>query len=413
MHGALPYRRSWTRPIVITILIVFMASRSLRNEVDTSSSVIEKSAAIGVDDAIRVLITRTVSPSETSIVATDVAYVKSFYSGQHHIQHLEKSKSHCNQLKSHDDGILDPYEMDSGIFPNYLLCMNDTTTAHGMDDNFFSTVKADFMLFARSTDHVEQLQMEIEKQSLTNQTNIYHHTVDIDIRDVSSNPKKIYDWVMYADRDRLLNYDYIWFIDGDIKLTSLNWQAFWQNVHVMKPKISQPGMIGGNSNQPGTTWTTLRYQSDARIIAAEVPIVEIQAPLLEVETWLKYRDIMFNNPSVMNDLRMGGENCFDMGWCHLAKTNMTGQQQRGKMWDKDIGYDNGIEMDLSTNSTMKGRACMVFYQTPLQHITKGTFVRDPAWAKATENLCKFLREEKGVFGKGGSWTVYEQFNFPL
>ena len=403
------------RPIIIAILIVFISRSFFSNQAaDTSSSEqIEKSDAIGVysSSIIRVLITRTVSPSETSIVATDVAYVKSFYSGQQHILHLEKSKSHCNQLKSHYDGILDdPYKSDSSIFPNYLLCMN---ASHGMEDNFFSRVEADFMLFARSTDHVEQLQMEIEKQSsLTNQTNIYHHNVDIDIRDVSSNPKKIYNWVIHADRDRLLNYDYIWFIDGDIKLKSLNWQAFWKNVHIMKPKISQPSMIGGNSNQPGTTWTTLRYQSDARLIAAEVPIVELGVPLLEVETWLKYRDIMFNNPSVMNDLRLGGENCFDMGWCHLAKTNMTGQQQRGKMWDKDIGYGRGIEMDMSTNSTMKGRACMVFYQTPLQHITKGTFVRDSAWATATANVCKFLREEKGVFGKGGSWTVYELFNFP-
>jgi len=202
--------------------------------------------------------------------------------------------------------------------------MNDTrTTSHDIDDNYFSKVEADFMLFARSLDHAGQLRKEIDKLShLTNQTtdiivddnHIRHqHTVDIDIRDTSSNPKKIYNWILHADKERLQTYDYIWFIDGDIQLNSLNWQAFWLNVNIMKPKISQPGMIGGSVNQPGTSWTTLRYQTDARIIAAEVPIVEVQAPLLEVDTWLQYRDMMFNNPSVMNDIRLGGENCFDMG----------------------------------------------------------------------------------------------------
>ena len=63
---------------------------------------------------------------------------------------------------------------------------------------------------------------------------------------------------------------------------------------------------------------------------------------------------------------------------------MTGKQEPGGMWDKDIDYNRGGEMDMNENSTMKERA----------------------------NLCKFLREEKGVFGKGGSWTVYELFNAP-
>ena len=91
---------------------------------------------------------------------------------------------------------------------------------------------------------------------------------------------------------------------------------------------------------------------------------------------------------------------------------MTGKQEPGGMWDKDIDYSRGIEMDMGTNSTMKERACMVFYQTPLQHITKGTRVVDVVFKQATANLCKFLREDKGVFGKGGSWTVYKLFNAP-
>jgi len=308
--------------VVITIALFILYFDQGDGTTSFNNTTVTISSSSSSSSPIRVLITRTVSPSETSIVAADVAHIKSFYLDRQTRQHLlDRSISHCNQI--HENS-LDPYKIDSSIFPNYLLCMNDTrTTSHDIDDNYFSKVEADFMLFARSLDHAGQLRKEIDKLShLTNQTtdiivddnHIRHqHTVDIDIRDTSSNPKKIYNWILHADKERLQTYDYIWFIDGDIQLNSLNWQAFWLNVNIMKPKISQPGMIGASVDQPGTSWTTLRYQTDARIIAAEVPIVEVQAPLLEVETWLQYRDIMFNNPSVMNDIRLGGENCFDMG----------------------------------------------------------------------------------------------------
>jgi len=312
--------------VVITIALFILYFDQGDGTTNFDTNITLSSSSSSSSSPIRVLITRTVSPSETSIVAADVAHVKSFYLDQQTQQHLlEKSKSHCNQLNRHNgSSIPDPYEINSSIFPNYLLCMNDTTTTAltSYNTNYFSRVEADFMLFARSLDHADQLREEIEKLSTSrNETadiivdsHIRHqHTVDVDIRDTSSNPKKIYNWVLHADKERLQTYDYIWFIDGDIQLNSLNWQAFWLNVNVMKPKISQPGMIGASVDQPGTSWTTLRYQTDARIIAAEVPIVEVQAPLLEVETWLQYRDMMFNNPSVMNDIRLGGENCFDMG----------------------------------------------------------------------------------------------------
>ena len=303
--------------ITIALFILYFDQGDGSTNFNTNITISSSSSS---SSPIRVLITRTVSPSETSIVAADVAHVKSFYLNRLTQQHLlNRSISHCNQIQDS----LDPYKIDSSIFPNYLLCMNDTTTktATSYNTNYFNKVEADFMLFARSLDHADQLREEIDKMSPSRNETAdiivdghirHHHTVDVDIRDTASNPKKIYNWVLHADRERLQTYDYIWFIDGDIQLNSLNWQAFWLNVNVMKPKISQPGMIGGSANQPGTSWTTLRYQTDPRIVAAEVPIVEVQAPLLEVETWLQYRDMMFNNPSVMNDIRLGGENCFDM-----------------------------------------------------------------------------------------------------
>ena len=48
---------------------------------------------------------------------------------------------------------------------------------------------------------------------------------------------------------------------------------------------------------------------------------------------------------------------------------MTGKQEPGKMWDKDIDYSRGIEMDMNENSTMKERACcgLLSNATPAYH----------------------------------------------
>ena len=51
-------------------------------------------------DTLKVLITRTVSPSEVSIVQKDVEYVQSFYSDDKYMSHLQKSTQHCDLLKA-------------------------------------------------------------------------------------------------------------------------------------------------------------------------------------------------------------------------------------------------------------------------------------------------------------------------
>ena len=51
-------------------------------------------------NTLKVLITRTVTPSEVSIVQKDVEYVQSFYSDDKYMSHLQKSTQHCDLLKA-------------------------------------------------------------------------------------------------------------------------------------------------------------------------------------------------------------------------------------------------------------------------------------------------------------------------
>ena len=159
------------------------------------------------------------------------------------------------------------------------------------------------MLFATSSKVAQELNMAATLDNATNTAQQY--SVDIDIVDVSSHPKKLWNWLSYTNKDRLEGYDYVWFIDGDIKVQSLNWQAFWQQIRIMKTKISQPVSIGSTKANPhGSVFKTLVHQPDLRILSAKVPIIEVQAPLLEVETWLRYcyRDFIYQHPELVESM---------------------------------------------------------------------------------------------------------------
>ena len=287
-------------------------------------------------DTLKVLITRTVSPSEVSIVQKDVEYVQSFYSDDEYMSHLQKSTQHCDLLKaSMKNDIFDdrssyfkenttwelkdelsgssfsPYTDTDGIgsqfFPNLYLCdEGKNNNQHDLPSNInnYISVQANFMLlFATSSEVAQELNTAATLANATNTAQQY--SVDIDIVDVSSHPKKLWNWLSYTNKDRLEGYDYVWFIDGDIKVQSLNWQAFWQQIRIMKTKISQPVSIGSTKANPhGSVFKTLVHQPDLRILSAEVPIIEVQAPLLEVETWLRYcyRDFIYQHPELVESM---------------------------------------------------------------------------------------------------------------
>lgn len=44
-----------------------------------------------------------------------------------------------------------------------------------------------------------------------------------------------------------------------------------------------------------------------------MPIIEEQAPAIEVQTWLKYSQFIQELPELIKSISFGGENCFDMG----------------------------------------------------------------------------------------------------
>ena len=187
----------------------------------------------------------------------------------------------------------------------------------------------------------------------------------------------------------------------------------------------------------------MRFKPDARLIAAETPIVELGGPLLEVDTWLGYRRYLLDDWSMndgvsglrpMKEIEVGGENCFDMAWCHYAKTNLTGKQFNGEI--KNVTYHENSPALLPTDDSAdtKRRSCVVLYQTPIVHIDKKSRGRgipdedkicfDNLQTKsrvcrnrqdiASRALCKYfklkLQTLDTIGKKSGLGTVYELFN---
>ena len=139
---------------------------------------------------------------------------------------------------------------------------------------------------------------------------------------------------------RLYGFDYVWMIDGDILLRSINWVAFWQQILLLHPKIAQPSIIGTKEGVYSSYHSVLRHQQDSRLLAAESSIVELMTPLFHVDTWLGYRDVLTKHPElrILRRIRVGGT------WCHYAKNNMTGQQVIPSQ--KLSGYDQSISISL-------------------------------------------------------------------
>ncbi len=59
-----------------------------------------------------------------------------------------------------------------------------------------------------------------------------------------------------SECESLEEYEYyVWFIDGDIPHFSMNWHAFFKQVRIMRPKISQPASI--NDRGSGSVFKTI------------------------------------------------------------------------------------------------------------------------------------------------------------
>ena len=397
------------------------------NKLNLSRRNVSSSEDRAGDTTIKVLIARTVSLAEVDNVLADVARIISYSHSPHSAAKcLRESLSQCNDLRKtiRPPNNIDPYTNGSDTFPNHILC--DENIIQG---NNYLSVNVGFLLFGLNRNVTRQLLSGSSTKNIATTSDDHHqhqpfNENQINIVDVSDMPKKIWNWITHLTEERLSDYDYIWMVDGDILLRSLNWHAFWQQVKLIKPKIIQPAIIGTAPGMHASKHGILRHNGDSRTLAAETAIVELMMPLFEVETWLGYRNAITKLPpkpqdgkeelkqlqdhsDMLHNLQFG-DDCFDLAWCHYARANLTGEQ----LWPpKNLGYNEGYPTftshDNSTHGEFKRRSCVVLYQTPVIHGNKMTLGRDRSFRTAGNKICKYFRENYHIHFAVKS--VYEVF----
>ena len=182
---------------------------------------------------------------ETENVIADLHY---YNSNAKNYADVTQSTSQCNRLRQSQ--MINPYTNKSQSFPNHILCesINDNIT--------LGNVEVVFLYFARNADVANNILQAYNNSDSAN---------GIEVIDVSGDSRKVWDWIYYLNDIRLYGFDYVWMIDGDILLRSINWVAFWQQILLLRPKIAQPSIIGTTEGGYSSYHSVLRHQQDSRL----------------------------------------------------------------------------------------------------------------------------------------------------
>ena len=368
--------------ILSYIIFIYWCTTTTTNTSATNNTLFTSSATLSKDDnspRIRVLIARAVGPSEAQNVIDDV---------QHNFN-THNSKSQCNRIQETNE--IDPFANNTEAFPNHILC----------ESNFvLPQVEVEYLIFARNADVAKQINNACNSSSISN----------VEVIDVTGDSIKVHNWISYVNEDRLIGFDYAWLVDGDILIRSLNWIAFWQQITLFKPKISQPSIIGTTKDGYSSWHPVLRHQADSRIVAAETALIELMVPLFTVDTWLGLRQIILSLPILLERIKAGGTNYIDGWWCHYAKTSLLEEHQQSPTQDPSIYKPTNHLIDpknISSISRLMERSCVILYQTPVVHSNKKTLKKTFQFRQTTKMVEKYLVKNFNVAIFGNK--AYEVF----
>nr|QFG74377.1 MAG: hypothetical protein [Megaviridae environmental sample] len=95
-----------------------------------------------------------------------------------------------------------------------------------------------------------------------------------------------------------LDYDYLWFVDGDIGLEKFNYDSYYKMLDKFKPLLSQPSVASHTLLGKSSDWPHLRYEHQFRnTIHICDKNIEVQTPFISTKVWnLIYEKLKLTNP---------------------------------------------------------------------------------------------------------------------
>eukprot|EP01084_Bolivina_argentea_P106226 190156_1 len=215
----------------------------------------------------------------------------------------------------------------------------------------------------------------------------------------AKNKLKLFFWQTYLTPSMISNkYDYIWLMDGDIRISDMDWNCFWYNMHfIYKPKIFQPSILYANDYIPtlkekvyrstlymgrrlclqNNSYDT-RTNSVNELFAIETSFVEQQTPIFTYDAWNIFITEFNNKFTNINESKSDWG--ADLMWCNLINDKLLHNShnintQFQQKWDEtacgsDIVYDY---MDYDAITKPYNITCMIVHGIPVKHMDSRTY----------------------------------------
>jgi hypothetical protein len=237
------------------------------------------------------------------------------------------------------------------------------------------------------------------------------------------NKNKVNFWFKYLNPTLISgDVDYIWMMDGDIQIRTMNWGCFWSDVETFQPAIFAPAVMSSadpisearkfyvgsthpqhcysyNNTNNNNNHTTVPNDFQ-RLIAMDVSVVETQLPIFTRAAWQVVYDTFSEKVHRWGHLQsMWGPDLF---WCKLVDyqllqvnvdvTNRVLGRLEGRLqtdWNqskttcsidqqvkyyvnhRNNHYEHPDSNDPLTNQGLP-HACMIFHRTPVHHLDTKT-----------------------------------------
>lgn len=221
---------------------------------------------------------------------------------------------------------------------------------------------------------------------------------------------KINFWYKYLNPQQIpSDVDFIWMMDGDIRLRNMAWSCFWDMVKKFRPAVVAPAIMSSldaesekrklytGSTHPGHCYNesfSQPLENDfEKLVAMDVWVIEIQVPVFTRGAWEVVYKVFSEQVPGWGDFRsMWGPDLF---WCKLVDHHLLNitdtdedrlEDRPSMMWDdakESCSLDESVKYKLEGNDAQVyyydedaekhfPHPCMIIHATPVEHLDTKT-----------------------------------------
>lgn len=196
---------------------------------------------------------------------------------------------------------------------------------------------------------------------------------------------KLFFWHKYlSPKDLSPDIQYLWMVDGDVRLRYMAWTCFWKLVHeTYKPAIFEPAILTGTPSKDNKLYyagkahfqkcySQFANENFHRLQALETQVIDIQTPGFRRDAW----DLIYTN----FDRELGAWGNFSSDWgpdfvfCKMVEEELLKRKPApspANDWtkvQKTCDVPNATSEAGSFNSaTDPPIACLILHETPVFH----------------------------------------------